>query len=855
MTELTHTHLHGDFAAGTPFDPALFPAVYPPDLPLEPVHSRIELALDLAQSRARGSVIHTVTARRAGAQSLALHAVALDIAAVADEEGYAVTWHYTGDELHVRWLEGAPAGAQRRLRIDYSVEQPAAGLYFSQPSAAYPDAPWYAVTDHETERARHWLPCVDLPAVRTALDLHLRTEERFTIIANGLLVGDERHADGTHTAHWRLEERCPSYLVCFAVGDLVRADDGAFVDELGGGRAIACAYFCSPAHTPEHLLNSFGRTKAMLGWLTRRLNRPFPYPKYFQFALPGVNGAMENISLVSWDEKYVLDGTLAPEWTWLVDAVNIHEMSHSYFGDAVVCRDFAHAWLKESWATFIEQVYREETVSADEGLYVFYQHAQAYLTEADTKYKRPLVTRHWASSWDLYDRHLYPGGACRLHMLRRELGDEVFWAAVSDYLARYEGQVVETDHFRHVLEAHSGRALGRFFDQWIHSPGYPDLHVTFQYDADAATGRFTIEQKQVDPAAGIPCFHFSTSVGWTIDGHPYTQAVAVEAQRTVVTAPMTARPQMVRFDPGCSVLHKLSFNPGDGLLRTQLFHAPDVLGRIHAANELCKTGKRANIEAVVSAYRQEPHWGVRIEMAAALGAANHNTAITGLAGLLAFETDPLVLGDLLKAAGRYRDPAIAAAVQALLAAGVPPLARQAAYEALGAQREDAPLEQLREAALTPGVGGVVQAGAIRGLAATRRPEAVAPLLELAREGGSSVYVRHVAGQQLGVIGQYEEKRSRAQIVDRLGDLLRDPHHRLGAFAADAAITMQATELIPALERYAQAHNSRFAAVARRAVAKLRQNGSGAGPVRELEALQKKVRELAEKIEELQGRDA
>ena len=50
-------------------------------------------------------------------------------------------------------------------------------------------------------------------------------------------------------------------------------------------------------------------------------------------------------------------------------------------------------------------------------------------------------------------------------------------------------------------------------------------------------------------------------------------------------------------------------------------------------------------------------------------------------------------------------------------------------------------------------------------------------------------------------------------------------------------------------------NSRFAAVARRAVAKLRQNGSGAGPVRELEALQKKVRELAERIEELQGRDA
>ena len=53
--------------------------------------------------------------------------------------------------------------------------------------------------------------------------------------------------------------------------------------------------------------------------------------------------------------------------------------------------------------------------------------AHAYFDEADGSYKRPLVTREYNSSWDLYDYHLYPGGAARIHTLRRTLGDEAFW--------------------------------------------------------------------------------------------------------------------------------------------------------------------------------------------------------------------------------------------------------------------------------------------------------------------------------------------------------------------------------------------------------------------------------------------
>jgi aminopeptidase N len=161
---------------------------------------------------------------------------------------------------------------------------------------------------------------------------------------------------------------------------------------------------------------------------------------------------MENISLVVWDDGAVMDETLAREWTRRIDETNVHEMAHSYFGDAVVCRDYAHAWLKESWATYMEQVWFEDTAGRDEQLYQYYRDAQGYLAEADGRYKRPLVTREFSSSWDMYDAHLYPGGACRLHTLRAEIGDGPFWTAVRDYLRRYAGEVVETEDFRKVME-------------------------------------------------------------------------------------------------------------------------------------------------------------------------------------------------------------------------------------------------------------------------------------------------------------------------------------------------------------------------------------------------------------------
>lgn len=842
---------HRQWGAPPRFHDAALPSHYPPSIELEPIHLFVDLYASIPARSVGGRVTTTVVARRAGTLSLTLDAVDFDDLHVNDVDGHTISWQYDGRALKIFWEKPFVAQESRRVEVAYRVVSPTAGLYFALPDEAYPDQPLYMLSDHETERARHWLPCIDHPNVRTTLDLRLRADARFTILATGALIEEATNGDGTKTAHWRLEQPCPSYLICVGIGEFTHVDDGEFGE---GEQAVPVAYFAGAEQNAEDLRRTFAPTKQMLTWMTALLDLPFPYPKYYQIALPIISGAMENITLVTWGDSVIQDALLAREIGWHIDQVNVHEMAHSYFGDAVVCRDFSHAWLKESWATYVEQLWQDEVGGADASQYVYYSNRAQYLDECDT-YQRPIVTRRFISSWDMYDSHLYEGGACRLDTLRHELGDETFWAAVRDYLHRYQHQVVETDDFRRVLEEHSGRSLGKFFDQWFHTAGFPDLKVSFDYDTTRQEGTFTIVQKQVDSEKGIPAFEFTTDVSWAIGSQIEQRSIHVDSERQVVVIYMSAKPDQVRFDPNHKVLHRLEFNPGDPMLRAQLVNAPDVIGRIEAATTLADSAKQINIQAVVDAFLQEPFWGVRCEFATALGEANHATAIEGLARLIQSETEARVLVRLLRAAANYRSPAISEAIQTRLQTTIGPLAQNAAYIALGKQREQAPLEILINAAAHTTRDGRAQAGAFTGLGETRQEEVIDLLLTYATYGGSPNRARPAAVRALATISKNLERYRRGPIVDKLIDLLRDPWYTVTWAAARALGELGEPRALPALEAFGRALSAQDDSVVKRILEDLRAKDKtdNSAQQKQVDDLREKVRTLEEQLQSLTAR--
>jgi aminopeptidase N len=731
----------------------------------------LALAVDVAKHRIEGTNTIRVRANAEGAASLTLNAI--DFESLDLETDHATL--VVGDETStLTWATPFGHGEEREVVLRYAVEAPITGLIGNPFLAEDPERAVFLATDSETERARYWMPCVDHPAVRTTFRYELRAASELVIIAGGSLTGEEDHGDGTKTAVWELSQRSPSYLACFAVGPFITWSPE---DE----SPVPCPTYALAPRTEADLERSFAPTAAMMRWLTDRLQTPFPYPKYAQFVAPGVGGAMENISLTSWDDLHLLDASLAPELQRLFDQINVHEMAHSYFGDHVVCRDFAHAWLKESWATYIEQCWLAHEHGADEALLEYIYASESYFDEADL-YVRPLVVREVHSSFELYDNHLYPGGACRLHNLRKQLGDHTFWTATRNYLHRYGGEVVETDEFRRVFEDASGRSLGPWFDQWVFGKGFPDLEVTLAAAGDTST--LTIKQTQIDEKNGVKAFNFDLDVAWTVNGESGAQTLQVRGAETHATLPFGATPSAIRIDPEQKVLQRLSFNPGTGVLVEQL-RSDDVMGRVLAGRELCKTGKPKAIAAVVDAWAQESFWGVRVEWTKAIASAPHARAADALAGIVATETDPLAMADTFAAAGAVRTEAIKEALVVRLDEDLPPRARGAAYNALGKMRDDAPIQRLLDAAKVETHPRAAQ-GLYGGLAATWRMKGRKTLLSLVKPGGAPPEARRFAVAALGAAATgLEAGNERQRVVEAMVDLLRDPNNAVALQAARA----------------------------------------------------------------------
>ncbi len=823
---------------------------YAPDLGLEPVHMRLHLSPDVDARSLDADVTITVQSRTGRTSVLRLDAVDFDDLDVSGPPEHPFSSHYTGDEVVITWAKAPGLDEQRTVTLRYTVRQPLTGLVFCPRKDGDPQGAFVA-TDNETERARYWLACVDHPSIRPRLDIHLTVPAHMRALANGAKVDELVHDDGTRTAHWQLDFPCPSYLVCFVAGELVEWDGGAHLNTEG---LVPVACFAPAPYTEADLARTFGPTVQMLDWITQKLDSTYPFPKYYQFAVPGIGGAMENISLVSWDARWVCDPLQHEELGWMLDLVNLHEMAHTWFGDAVVCRDFAHSWLKESWATYMESVWVEDTAGIDEMHVQLARERTAYFAEAASRYVRPIATRHFDSSWDMFDQHLYPGGAVRLHLLRTELGDGAFWTGVRDYLATHRGQVVETDDFRRMMEQHSGRSLARFFDEWFRSPGHPKVKADWSFDSAAKQGRLKLRQTQADPKKGIALFHFDVDVAVeAADGSWSHHTATLDGESTTLHIPLGLHPRQVILDPNSRLPVKFRFKSGSTMARRTLTDCPYVRGRIAAARSLVENGRLKDIVAIRHAWSGEALWGVREFWATALGRSLHPSAPGILADLISEEADPRVLLALFNASARHRSPILAHAIVTWLEApDRTPRALGAALAALGAQRDPQHYPLLAEAAAAPdGWNGWAQRGAVSGQGKTRDVHWMPALVACLTDPDIPSSTRCAAAEALPKAVSWASPGIQEQARSTLEAALLDEDYAVRMAAGRALGSIGSPRSRSALE----ALKSRVSVQDRARVERTRASlgGRGGGASRRVEELESKIGELLTRIEKLESR--
>jgi aminopeptidase N len=123
--------------------------------------------------------------------------------------------------------------------------------------------------------------------------------------------------------------------------------------------------------------------------------------------------------------------------------------------------------------------------------------------------------------------------------------------------------------------------------------------------------------------------------------------------------PLEREPVMIRFDPDGWLLKTLKFERSSKMMRYQLAHDADVLGRIEAAEALGEQGGDENIQALQTALFNDAFWGVRVAAAKALGTIGSENAqsilLRALQELDAREFSR-VREAVVKALGRFQAP-------------------------------------------------------------------------------------------------------------------------------------------------------------------------------------------------------
>ncbi len=174
-----------------------------------------------------------------------------------------------------------------------------------------------------------------------------------------------------------------------------------------------------------------------------------------------------------------------------------HEVAHQWFGDAVTERDWDDVWLSEGFATYGALLFTEHDRGRDALVAGLKRSRRLVL---DFEAKNPGVAVIHANLADMskvLNPLVYQKGAWTLHMLRKRLGDETFFAGLRLYYRRHRDGNASTADFQRAMEEASGRGLSRFFGQWLRRPGSPVVRGTWHYDAERKV--VVIELKVQDP--------------------------------------------------------------------------------------------------------------------------------------------------------------------------------------------------------------------------------------------------------------------------------------------------------------------------------------------------------------------
>lgn len=383
-------------------------------------------------------------------RKLSLDLVGLRVSKVL-VDGSGARWRQRSGKLHVTLPTAVAAGDRFTLEVRYAGNPRPA-------KSTWGPVGWEELSDGvlvagQPSGAATWFPCNDLAWQKAPFRVSATAASSYRLVANGALVSRESRGSRTTWVYEQAEPTSP-YLVTLHVG---RYEEIEVAGEPVSIRAVL------PPGSRRAFDEAFARQRAMMDVFVDVFG---PYPFEAGYTVVVTADPLE-LPLEAQGQSIFGSNHLDGSQERLI----AHELAHQWFGNSVTAASWRDIWLHEGFACYAEWLWSERSGGAPAGDHARDHHARLLGEPQDLVIGDP-------GPADMFDDRVYKRGALTLHALRRELGDDAFFALLRRWASAHRHGVATTHDFVALASATAGRSFDAFFDAWLRRPELPALAPT-----------------------------------------------------------------------------------------------------------------------------------------------------------------------------------------------------------------------------------------------------------------------------------------------------------------------------------------------------------------------------------------
>ena len=587
---------------------------------------------------AKGMLIHEVALDKNGSKSPLKYEYKDDLLKINLDKTYNRNQDYT---VYIKYTARPNEVSQKGS----AAISDAKGLYFINAQGKDADKPTQIWTQGETESSSAWFPTIDKSNQKTTQEIYMTVPDKYVTLSNGIMKSSTKVSGGLRTDHWVMDKKHAPYLFFMGVGEYAVVKDK--------WRNIEVDYYVEKEYEP-FAKQIFGNTPEMIEFFSKRLSYDYPWSKYAQITgRDFVSGAMENTTATLHQESaQQKPGDLIDENRW--EDTIAHELFHHWFGDLVTAESWSNLTVNESFANYSQYLWNEHKYGKDIADYGLMKEIKGYMMDP-SNISKDLVRFNYHSREDMFDGVSYNKGGAILHMLRNYIGDDAFFAGLTDYLKTNEFGTGEAHQLRLSLEKVSGKDLNWFFNQWYFGNGNPKISYTTIFEPVKKEVTITLSQNQIGQN-----FQFPLSIDIFENGKPTRKNVWVSAkEKNDFTFQVSKNPDLVNLNSDGVLLAEITDTKTPEQFLIQYQNSTQFLSRYKAVENAIEnlTKNPAALKTVVAALK-DSNFRIRGKALVGLDLSKPDQAKAALAEVEKMaSSDPktLVQGAAISALGKIKD--------------------------------------------------------------------------------------------------------------------------------------------------------------------------------------------------------